>query len=57
MDENELKMGGNWSFQYPFILHKNSEFFAKRQRNKFIIPLQDDQERDKEQIPDSGVLI
>ena len=48
---------GDWNLQYPFILHKNSDFLAKRRRNKFIIPLQYDQERDKEQIPDFGVSI
>ena len=30
MDVNGLKMGGHWNFQYPFILHENSEFFAKK---------------------------
>nr|YP_004769802.1 RNA polymerase beta' subunit [Wolffiella lingulata]AEK94415.1 RNA polymerase beta' subunit [Wolffiella lingulata] len=50
--------------QYPsFILHQNGDFLAKRRRNKFIIPLQYDQERDKEphfgvsiEIPINGIL-
>lgn len=48
---------GHWNLQYPFILHENSDFLAKRRRNKFIIPLQYDQERDKELIPHFGVSI
>lgn len=48
---------GDWNLQYPFILHENSDFLAKRRRNKFIIPLQYDQERDKELIPHFGVSI
>ena len=57
---------GDRNLQYPFILHKNFEFFAKRRRNKFIIPLQYDQDHDKEkmldfdisiQIPINGILL
>jgi DNA-directed RNA polymerase subunit beta' len=48
---------GHCNLQYPFILHKNSDFLAKRRRNQFIIPLQYDQERDKELIPHFGVSI
>nr|YP_004769620.1 RNA polymerase beta' subunit [Spirodela polyrhiza]QHB79351.1 RNA polymerase beta' subunit [Spirodela polyrhiza] len=48
---------GHWNLQYPFILHENSDFLAKRRRNRFIIPLQYDQEPDKELIPRFGVSI
>nr|UZC33071.1 RNA polymerase beta'' subunit [Tofieldia yoshiiana var. kanwonensis] len=43
----------DWNFIYPSIIHENenSDFFAKRRRNRFIIPLQYDQEREKELIP------
>nr|YP_010714705.1 RNA polymerase beta'' subunit [Dracaena marginata]WDD58332.1 RNA polymerase beta'' subunit [Dracaena marginata] len=46
---------GHWNFIYPSILQENSDFLAKRRRNKFIIPLQYDQEREKELIPSFGI--
>nr|QKV44353.1 RNA polymerase beta'' subunit [Daphniphyllum macropodum] len=44
---------------YPAILPENSDLLAKRRRNRFIIPFQSIQEREKEQMPhsDSGILI
>nr|YP_010566959.1 RNA polymerase beta'' subunit [Dracaena cinnabari]UZC32899.1 RNA polymerase beta'' subunit [Dracaena cinnabari] len=48
---------GHWNFIYPSILQENSDFLAKRRRNKFIIPLQYDQEREKQLIPSFGISI
>nr|YP_010353452.1 RNA polymerase beta'' subunit [Polygonatum cathcartii]UOF73712.1 RNA polymerase beta'' subunit [Polygonatum cathcartii] len=48
---------GHWNFIYPSILQENSDFLAKRRRNRFIIPLQYDQEREKELIPSFGISI
>nr|YP_009861280.1 RNA polymerase beta'' subunit [Stylochaeton bogneri]QIU82970.1 RNA polymerase beta'' subunit [Stylochaeton bogneri] len=48
---------GHWNLKYPSILHESSDFLAKRRRNRLIIPLQYDQEREKELIPRFGVSI
>nr|YP_010933811.1 RNA polymerase beta'' subunit [Chloranthus nervosus]WKT14936.1 RNA polymerase beta'' subunit [Chloranthus nervosus] len=48
---------GHWNFIYPAILHENSDLLAKRRRNRFIIPFQYDQEREKELMPRSGISI
>nr|YP_010865582.1 RNA polymerase beta'' subunit [Sanguinaria canadensis]WGT74499.1 RNA polymerase beta'' subunit [Sanguinaria canadensis]WGT74584.1 RNA polymerase beta'' subunit [Sanguinaria canadensis]WGT74669.1 RNA polymerase beta'' subunit [Sanguinaria canadensis]WGT74754.1 RNA polymerase beta'' subunit [Sanguinaria canadensis]WGT74839.1 RNA polymerase beta'' subunit [Sanguinaria canadensis] len=48
---------GHCNFIYPATLHENSYLLAKRRRNRFIIPLQSNQERDKELIPRSGISI
>nr|UER97298.1 RNA polymerase beta'' subunit [Phormium cookianum] len=48
---------GHWNFIYPSILQENSDFLAKRRRNRFLIPLQYDQEREKELIPFMGISI
>nr|YP_009905984.1 RNA polymerase beta'' subunit [Ophiopogon japonicus]QLH57383.1 RNA polymerase beta'' subunit [Ophiopogon japonicus]QOI73814.1 RNA polymerase beta' subunit [Ophiopogon japonicus]QXU75979.1 RNA polymerase beta'' subunit [Ophiopogon japonicus] len=48
---------GHWNFIYPLILQENSDFLAKRRRNRFLIPLQYDQEREKELIPSFGISI
>nr|YP_010498778.1 RNA polymerase beta'' subunit [Aspidistra elatior]UWR82740.1 RNA polymerase beta'' subunit [Aspidistra elatior] len=48
---------GHWNFIYPSILQENSDFLAKRRRNRFLIPLQYDQEREKEFIPSFGISI
>lgn len=48
---------GHWNFIYPTILHENSDLLAKRRRNRFIIPFQSDQEREKELMPRSGISI
>nr|YP_010760549.1 RNA polymerase beta'' subunit [Entada phaseoloides]WEY34865.1 RNA polymerase beta'' subunit [Entada phaseoloides] len=48
---------GHFNFIYPAILHENSDLLAKRRRNRFIIPFQSIQERDKELMPPSGISI
>ncbi|MCL7027500.1 hypothetical protein MKW94_006294 [Papaver nudicaule] len=48
---------GHSNFIYPPILHENSDLLAKRRKNRFIIPFQSNQERDKERIPRSGISI
>nr|YP_009130032.1 RNA polymerase beta' subunit [Campynema lineare]AJV88501.1 RNA polymerase beta' subunit [Campynema lineare]QKE31290.1 DNA-directed RNA polymerase beta' chain [Campynema lineare] len=48
---------GHWNFIYPSIFQENSDFLAKRRRNRFIIPFQYDQEREKELIPCFGISI
>nr|YP_009527049.1 RNA polymerase beta' subunit [Croomia pauciflora]AYA54004.1 RNA polymerase beta' subunit [Croomia pauciflora] len=48
---------GHWNFIYPSTLQENSDFLAKGRRNRFIIPLQYDQEREKELIPCFGISI
>nr|YP_010242646.1 RNA polymerase beta'' subunit [Impatiens linearisepala]QTJ25778.1 RNA polymerase beta'' subunit [Impatiens linearisepala] len=42
---------------YPAILHDNSDFLAKRRRNRLIIPLQSIQEQEKELMPSLGISI
>lgn len=48
---------GHCNLIYPAILHENSDLFAKRRRNGFIIPFQSIQEREKELMPHSGISI
>nr|WMI51306.1 RNA polymerase beta'' subunit [Hemerocallis citrina] len=48
---------GHWNFIYPSILQESSDFLAKRRRNRFLIPLQYDQELEKELIPFMGISI
>nr|YP_010278936.1 RNA polymerase beta'' subunit [Hepatica americana]UKG19262.1 RNA polymerase beta'' subunit [Hepatica americana] len=48
---------GHCNFIYPAILDENSDLLAKRRRNRFIIPLQSNQEQEKELIPRSGISI
>nr|QJS35257.1 RNA polymerase beta'' subunit [Calochortus venustus] len=48
---------GKWNFIYPSILQENCYLLAKRRRNRFIIPLKYDQEREKELIPCFGISI
>nr|YP_010987267.1 RNA polymerase beta'' subunit [Chrysosplenium fallax]WOL38744.1 RNA polymerase beta'' subunit [Chrysosplenium fallax] len=44
---------------YPAILHENYNLLSKRRKNRFIIPFQSIQEREKAKIPhsDSGISI
>nr|QBC71638.1 RNA polymerase beta subunit [Berberidopsis beckleri] len=42
---------------YPAILYENSDLLAKRRKNRFIIPFQSIQEREKELMPRSGISI
>nr|AXT17904.2 RNA polymerase beta'' subunit [Allium ursinum] len=44
-------------FIYPSILQENFDLLAKRRRNRFLIPLQYDPEREKEIIPSFGISI
>nr|QXY00080.1 RNA polymerase beta'' subunit [Allium zebdanense] len=44
-------------FIYPSILQENFDLLAKRRRNRFLIPLQYDPEREKELIPSFGISI
>jgi len=48
---------GKCNFIYPSILQENSYLLAKRRRNRFIIPLKYDQERQKELISGFGISI
>nr|ADD31158.1 RNA polymerase beta'' subunit protein [Phoradendron leucarpum] len=42
---------------YPVILHKNSDYLAKKRQNRFIIPFQSILEGEKELIHRLGILI
>nr|YP_009500563.1 RNA polymerase b''-subunit [Plagiorhegma dubium]AWT58282.1 RNA polymerase b''-subunit [Plagiorhegma dubium]QBZ77630.1 RNA polymerase beta'' subunit [Plagiorhegma dubium] len=46
---------GPCNFIYPTFLHENSDLFAKRRKNRFIIPIQYNQEQEKELITPSGI--
>nr|YP_010878443.1 RNA polymerase beta'' subunit [Aristolochia griffithii]WHE25535.1 RNA polymerase beta'' subunit [Aristolochia griffithii] len=48
---------GHWNFIYPAILYENSDLLGKRRRNRFILPFQYDQEREKELMSCSGISI
>nr|YP_740555.1 RNA polymerase beta'' subunit [Platanus occidentalis]Q09G56.1 RecName: Full=DNA-directed RNA polymerase subunit beta''; AltName: Full=PEP; AltName: Full=Plastid-encoded RNA polymerase subunit beta''; Short=RNA polymerase subunit beta'' [Platanus occidentalis]ABI49768.1 RNA polymerase beta'' subunit [Platanus occidentalis] len=48
---------GHCNFIYPSILHENSDLLAKRRRNRFIIPFQSNQEREKELMSRSDISI
>nr|YP_009627983.1 RNA polymerase beta'' subunit [Diospyros hainanensis]QBO26713.1 RNA polymerase beta'' subunit [Diospyros hainanensis] len=54
---NRIVCTGHYNLIYPVILHDNSNLLAKRRRNRFIIPLQSIQEREKELMPPSGISI
>nr|QWL22174.1 RNA polymerase beta'' subunit [Syndiclis marlipoensis] len=54
---DQIISNGHWNFIYPAILHENSNLLAKRRRNRFIIPFQSDQEREKELMSRSGISI
>nr|YP_009312693.1 RNA polymerase beta' subunit [Ranunculus occidentalis]AOV63572.1 RNA polymerase beta' subunit [Ranunculus occidentalis] len=53
----EILCNGHCNLIYPTILDENSDLLAKRRRNRFTIPLQSNQEQEKEQIPRSGISI
>nr|YP_010503485.1 RNA polymerase beta'' subunit [Chrysosplenium lanuginosum]QSH55680.1 RNA polymerase beta'' subunit [Chrysosplenium lanuginosum]UXE32033.1 RNA polymerase beta'' subunit [Chrysosplenium lanuginosum] len=42
---------------YPAILYENYDLLSKRRKNRFIIPFQSIQKREKEKISDSGISI
>ncbi|KAG9460064.1 hypothetical protein H6P81_chloro000007 (chloroplast) [Aristolochia fimbriata] len=48
---------GHWNFIYSAILYENSDLLGKRRRNRFILPFQYDQEREKELMSCSGISI
>nr|YP_009699375.1 RpoC2 [Hydrangea febrifuga]QEJ87297.1 RpoC2 [Hydrangea febrifuga] len=54
---NRIICAGSCNLIYPAIFHENSDLLAKRRRNRFIIPLQSIQEREKELMPRSGISI
>nr|QOW07350.1 RNA polymerase beta' subunit [Corylopsis multiflora var. nivea] len=56
---NRIICTGHCNPIYPAILRENSYLLAKRRRNRFIIPFQPIQEREKEQMShsDSGISI
>nr|YP_009972397.1 RNA polymerase beta'' subunit [Distemonanthus benthamianus]QNH82525.1 RNA polymerase beta'' subunit [Distemonanthus benthamianus] len=54
---NRIICMGNCNFIYPAILRDNLDLLAKRRRNRFIIPFQSIQERNKELMPLSGISI
>nr|YP_010396550.1 RNA polymerase beta'' subunit [Cornus wilsoniana]UQJ75575.1 RNA polymerase beta'' subunit [Cornus wilsoniana] len=56
-ERNQIICTGHCNLTYPTIFHENSDLLAKRRRNRFIIPLQSIQEREKELIPRSGISI
>nr|YP_010223246.1 RNA polymerase beta'' subunit [Euphorbia peplus]UCL27239.1 RNA polymerase beta'' subunit [Euphorbia peplus] len=47
---NRIICTGHCNLIHPAILYENSDLLAKRRRNKFIIPFQSIQEREKEQM-------
>nr|YP_009461546.1 RNA polymerase beta'' subunit [Ranunculus reptans]AUT82912.1 RNA polymerase beta'' subunit [Ranunculus reptans] len=53
----EILCNGHCNLIYPAILDENSNLLAKRRRNRFTIPLQSNQEQEKEQILCSGISI
>nr|YP_010381214.1 RNA polymerase beta'' subunit [Artabotrys pilosus]UDH59811.1 RNA polymerase beta'' subunit [Artabotrys pilosus] len=56
-EPDRMLSNGHWNFLYPPPLHENSDLLAKRRRNRFIIPFQYDQEREKELMSHSGISI
>nr|YP_010955169.1 RNA polymerase beta'' subunit [Deutzia parviflora]WMX20119.1 RNA polymerase beta'' subunit [Deutzia parviflora] len=54
---NRIICDGCCNLIYPAIFHDNSDLLAKRRRNRFIIPLQSIQEREKDLMPRSGISI
>nr|AGE93446.1 RNA polymerase beta' subunit [Xiphidium caeruleum] len=54
---NRMLFNGHRNFIHPSIIQENSYFLAKKRRNRFIIPLQYNHEREKELIPCFGISI
>ena len=56
---NRIIYTGHCNLIFPAILHDNSDFFllTKRRRNRFIIPFQSIQEREKELMPRPSISI
>nr|YP_010919251.1 RNA polymerase beta'' subunit [Medicosma cunninghamii]WAJ51641.1 RNA polymerase beta'' subunit [Medicosma cunninghamii] len=54
---NRIIGTSHYNLIHPAILHANSDLLAKRQRNRFCIPLHSIQEQEKELMPHSGISI
>nr|YP_010547448.1 RNA polymerase beta'' subunit [Bouteloua dactyloides]UYL23429.1 RNA polymerase beta'' subunit [Bouteloua dactyloides] len=54
---NRMVSNNHWNFFYPSILQDNSDLLAKKRRNRFVIPLQNHQEQEKELISCFGISI
>ncbi|KAF6163441.1 hypothetical protein GIB67_029290 [Kingdonia uniflora] len=54
---DRIVRNSHYNFLYPAILYENFDLLAKRRINRFIIPFQSNQQRDKEQISHSGISI
>nr|WEY05306.1 RNA polymerase beta'' subunit [Saxifraga sp. 'guangxi1'] len=56
---NRIICTDHYNLLYPAILHENYDLLSKRRKNRFIIPFQSIQEREREQMPhlDSGISI
>nr|YP_009245845.1 RNA polymerase beta' subunit [Bouteloua gracilis]AMB35742.1 RNA polymerase beta' subunit [Bouteloua gracilis] len=54
---NRMVSNNHWNFIYPSILQDNSDLLAKKRRNRFVIPLQNHQEQEKELISCLGISI
>nr|UDP58405.1 RNA polymerase beta'' subunit [Kielmeyera appariciana] len=54
---NQIICTGYCNLIYPAILHENSDLLAKRRKNRFIIPFQSIEEREKEIMTHSGISI
>nr|YP_010917952.1 RNA polymerase beta'' subunit [Boronia edwardsii]WAJ48784.1 RNA polymerase beta'' subunit [Boronia edwardsii] len=54
---NRIIGTSHYNLIHPAIFHANSDLLAKRQRNRFRIPLHSIQEQEKELMPHSGILI
>nr|YP_009455302.1 RNA polymerase beta' subunit [Erythropalum scandens]AUG62836.1 RNA polymerase beta' subunit [Erythropalum scandens] len=54
---NRLRCTSHCNLIYPAILYENSDLLGKKRRNRFIIPFQSIQEREKELMLRSGISI
>nr|UYG49683.1 RNA polymerase beta'' subunit [Malania oleifera] len=54
---NRIISTGHCNLIYPAILPKNFDLLAKKRRNRFVIPFQSIQEREKELMSYSGISI
>nr|YP_009233769.1 RNA polymerase beta' subunit [Bouteloua curtipendula]AMB49464.1 RNA polymerase beta' subunit [Bouteloua curtipendula] len=54
---NRMVSNNHWNFVYPSILQDNLDLLAKKRRNRFVIPLQNHQEQEKELLSCFGISI